>query len=233
MDEILSQKYSRDFGNHEFLLNYANRRWGLTKTSKVGEVMALIRECQPKSFDEWEQWYFEQAYTKTKNPIKITPEILQELGERLYAKLQEIVIPQVIASIQTLTLQDCVDYIYNLTICRTYDGFLTEKSIINDSLAKRFPEIMFEETDPMLDHAGDIDYIGKVGTKAFGIQIKPITAQASLGNYSVTARMEESFRTFEEVYGGKVFIVFSVDKTVHNTEVFEEIANEIKRLKAQ
>ena len=84
-------KHSIDFGNKEFLLNYTNRRWGLTKTTKVGEVMALIRECQPKTYEEWQDWYFDNAYTKTKNPIKVSEETLKELGERLYAKLSEIV----------------------------------------------------------------------------------------------------------------------------------------------
>lgn len=51
------KKHSTDFGNKEFLLNYTNRRWGLTKTSKVGEVMALIRTCQPKTYEEWTKWY--------------------------------------------------------------------------------------------------------------------------------------------------------------------------------
>jgi hypothetical protein len=37
--------------------------------------MALIRECQPKTFEEWEQYYFEKAYTKTKVPVKVTKEI--------------------------------------------------------------------------------------------------------------------------------------------------------------
>jgi len=36
-------------------------------------------------------------------------------------------------------------------------------------------------SDSELDHAGDIDYIGKLGNKAFGIQIKPITANSNFG----------------------------------------------------
>lgn len=76
-------------------------------------------------------------------------------------------------------MQDCKDYIFNLTINRTYDGYIREKSVVNDGLAKLFPDIVFEESDPELDHAGDIDYIAKVGEKTFGIQIKPITAKAN------------------------------------------------------
>ena len=86
------------------------------------------------------------------------------------------------------------------------------------------------ESDPELDHAGDIDYLGYVGNKAFGIQIKPVTAQASFGNYSPSERMRASFREFELKYGGKVFIIFSVDDEIKNIEVIEEIEKEIKRL---
>ena len=104
---------------------------------------------------------------------------------------------------------------------------------MNDNLAKKFSDVVFEESNPELDHAGDIDYIGKVGNKAFGIQIKPITVNANLGNYSITARMEESFRNFEREYGGKVFIIFSINGNVENEEIYEEIRKEIERLKKE
>ncbi|MDR0971924.1 MAG: MjaI family restriction endonuclease [Bacteroidales bacterium] len=112
----------------------------------------------------------------------------------------------------------------------TYDGFIREKSVVNDGLAKLFPNIIFEESISELDHAGDIDYIAKIGNRAFGIQIKPITAKANFGNYSVTERMKVSFAAFEEEYGGKVFIVFSNDGEIQNKEVVEEIRKEIERL---
>ena len=88
----------------------------------------------------------------------------------------------------------------------------------------------FEESDPELDHAGDIDYLGWVGDKAFGIQIKPVTAKANFGNYSATERMKASFDDFTKKFGGKVFVIFSIDEKIKNKEVIEEIAAEIKRL---
>jgi len=72
-----------------------------------------------KDLDEWEKWYFEKAFTESKSPIKITPEILTELGERLHEKITEVVIPEWQAAFNELSLQDCKDYIYNLTINRT------------------------------------------------------------------------------------------------------------------
>ncbi len=223
--------YSKNFGKKEKVLNYTCQTYQLSRPKKVGAVMALIRECQPKSFEEWEKCYFEKAHTAGKNPAKITKEVLDELGERLYVKIKEIVIPEWQEAFNQLTLQDCIDYIHNLTINRTYDGFNREKSVVTDTLAEELSEVKFVESEPELDHAGDIDYLGYVGNKAFGIQIKPVTANANFGNYSSSERMKASFREFERKYGGKVFIIFSVDDEIKNKEVIEEIKTEIERLK--
>jgi len=224
------EKYSQDFGKKEKVLNYTCQTYQLSRPNKVGAVMALIRECQPNTIKEWEQWYFENAYTEAKAKTKITKESLQELGERLYEKITEVVIPEWQVAFAQLTSQDCIDYVFNLTINRTFDGFLREKSVVNDGLSKIFTDIIFEESDPELDHAGDIDYIAKVGSKAFGIQIKPVTAKANFGNYSATERMKISFANFEEKFGGKVFIVFSLDGEIANKEIIKEIKKEIERL---
>src|SRR4029078_4591810 len=104
--------------------------------------------------------------------------------------------------------------------------------VVFDNLAKVFKNVTFEESDPNLDHSGDIDFIGKVGDKAFGLQIKPVTANANLGNYDVSARMQNSFREFQHKYGGQVFIVYSVDDKIMNKDVFDKITTEIERLKS-
>lgn len=98
-------------------------------------------------------------------------------------------------------------------------------------MAKIFPNVIFEESDPELDHAGDIDYVAKVGETAFGIQIKPITANANFGGYSLSERMKASFKDFTEKYGGNVFIVYSLKGEIANKEVIDNIQNEIERLK--
>jgi len=239
MDELEEEQpiynYAKPFGKKEKVLNYTSNAYQLTRPGKVGAVMELIRECQPKTFQEWRQYYFEKAHTKTKVPIKVTQDILNELGQRLYEKITEVVIPEWTEAFKQITKQDCYDYVYEVTIPRTFDGFLTEKSVINNFLAKKFPDVVFEESDSDLDHSGDVDYIGKVGDKAFGIQIKPVTANANFGNYKLTERMQANFESFEEKYGGKVFVIFSSKvgnkKEVRNKEVLDEITAEIERLK--
>ena len=202
MDEVEEEqpiyKHAKPFGKKEKVLNFTSNAYQLTRPSKVGAVMELIRECQPKTFQEWRQYYFEKAHTKTKLPVKVTQDVLNELGDRLYEKITEVVIPEWTEAFKQITKQDCYDYVYEVTIPRTFDGFLTEKLVINDFLAKQFPEVTFEESDSDLDHAGDVDYIGKVGNKAFGIQIKPVTANSNFGNYNLSERMQANFQEFEE-----------------------------------
>jgi hypothetical protein len=156
-----------------------------------------------------------------------------ELGERLYEKIKGTVIPEWMEAFSALTKEDCVNYIHNLTINQTFDGYLREKSVVHDCLAKKFPQVVFEESPPELDHAGDVDYIGHVSadkTKAIGIQIKPVTAKANFGNYSPSERMRKSFEAFRAQFGGRVFIVYSHDGEVANTEVLDEIRAELARI---
>jgi hypothetical protein len=47
---------------------------------------------------------------------------LEELGQRLYEKITEVVIPEWQEAFNALTKEDCFNYIYNLTINRTFDG---------------------------------------------------------------------------------------------------------------
>ena len=223
-------KYSLEFGKKEKVLNYTCRTYQLSRPNNVGAVMALIRECQPQSIEEWEIWYFDNAYTSSNNNVKITKDTLRELGERLYSKITSIVIPEWTAAFNELTIQDCCNYIYNLTINRTYDGYIREKSVIYDGLANIFPNIIFEESEPELDHSGDVDFIGRIGKMAIGVQIKPTTAKSNFGNYSISERMRNSFDNFSRIYHGKVFIIYSLDGEIANPDMIEEIKQEIERL---
>lgn len=97
-------------------------------------------------------------------------------------------------------------------------------------IEKLFSEINFEtfEAEHDEDLCADIDYFVRIGEKAFGIQLK----FSNFGNYSATERMRASFDDFTKKYGGKVFIVFSIDDKIQNTEVIEQIREEIKRLQS-
>ncbi len=76
-------KHSMEFGKKEKVLNYTCQTYQLSRPNKVGAVMALIRECQPKTIEDWEKWYFENAITDGKSASKISHKTLEELGSRL------------------------------------------------------------------------------------------------------------------------------------------------------
>lgn len=46
------KKHSLEFGKKEKVLNYATQTYQLSRPNKVGTVMALIRECQPKTIHD-------------------------------------------------------------------------------------------------------------------------------------------------------------------------------------
>lgn len=114
----------------------------------------------------------------------------------------------------------------NITINHINEGYKHSKSVVNHSLVYIFPNVEFEEASPYPDHCCDIDYLGHVANKAFGIQLNSITAKS----YSPSERMKQSFESFTDDFGGKVFIVFSNDGEIGNKEIVEEIDKEIKRL---
>jgi hypothetical protein len=122
------------------------------------------------------------------------------------------------------------------------EAYIRPKSVVGDGLTIRFPIVRFEEILDALtrldfdltediDYLVDVDYLGFVGECAFGIQIKPTTAKANFGNYSVSERMKSSFASFTDEFSSKVFIVFSLDGEIANQDIIPEIANEIERLR--
>ncbi len=223
--------YSRKYeGYKEFLLNKICGQKQYNFTHTVGETMALIRKCQPNTIEDWERWYFNNAQTNTKEPRRITEETIKNLGVKFREVMRNEFIPAILDAIDKLTDEEIESYVYNLVINRTYDGYITEKLVVSELLSKKFPNVTIEESTPEQDHAGNIDYVINVNKFKIGIQIKPITANANFGGFSLTERMQDSFNSFQEEFGGEVFIVFSKEGKIDNIEVIENIQNEIDRL---
>src|SRR4030043_2005764 len=114
----------------ETLLNYGTNRWALNKASSVGPTSELIRQCSPKFFEDWEKFYFENAVQKKKDGVRITREYFADLGQRLYFNLSE----RVQNELGAIQEEECVDYIYNLVVNRTYEGYIGEIETIYGQL---------------------------------------------------------------------------------------------------
>ena len=59
----------------EWILNIATNRWGLNKKESVGPVSLWIRECNPKTKEEWKKYYYEKLDEMLKEKeIHLTPQ---------------------------------------------------------------------------------------------------------------------------------------------------------------
>lgn len=219
----------------EWVLNIAFNRWQLNRPRYVGRVAEAIRACGPKSLEEWEEYYF------SKVPQKHVPanwqmlgstmrEHLEEIGRRLYAKISE----QLRAEIEAITEEDCIAYVYDVVIRRTYEGYLTEKRTVYEQLEGALG-VKVDPAPDEWDRRYNVDFFIRVGNRFVGIQIKPITYSQTPELHRWQEWMRQSHQRFENEQGGRVFIIFSVTekggrKRILNTEVIDQIRSELRRL---
>jgi hypothetical protein len=198
-------------------------RWGLTKKNKVGAVSDEIRQCAPKFLSEWEGHYYKKVYPK---------EHLENLGRRLYIKISEVCQ----AEIESIEEQDCIDFIINLVINRTYDGYQSEIQTIYGQLQQAL-SIKVEPAPDEWDRGYNVDFFIKVKDKYIGLQIKPAGYAYITQIINELEFQKRTHEKFTAKYGGKVFYVISVKeekkKIIYNPEVIEEIKKEIERLKKE
>ncbi len=207
----------------EWILNQANMRWGLTKKSKVGPVSELIRKCAPKTAKEWEKFYLEEGYSKKH---------LEQLGKILFIKITDVCK----AEIEDVTEKDCINFIYNLVINRTFDGYQSEIKTIYGQLEKNLG-VKIEPASDKWDRGYNVDYFIKIGDKYIGLQIKPAGYEYITQIINEREQQKKTHEKFTVKYGGKVFYIISItegkSKIIHNSEIINEIKNEIDRLKKQ
>lgn len=216
----------------EWILNIATNRWGLNKKNSVGPVSQWIRECEPRSVKDWKQFYYKKlaGLLKTNN-ISLSPEeYIEELGRKLYVKVTEVIQ----AEIEEVTEDDCIQYIHDLVINRTYDGYLTEVKTIYGQL-QRDLDVEIKPAPDKWDRLYNVDFYIQIGEKYIGLQIKPITYEQTPQISQWKKWIGKTHKKFEENFGGKVFIIFSIKKNgkkeIYNPEVIEEIKEEVERLK--
>lgn len=212
----------------ETLLNWGMNRWALNKAHSVGPTSELIRRCSPRTFEEWEAFYFANAVQKKRDGIRVTPEYIKELGQRLYVKLSEVVHSELVA----ITEEECIDYAYNLVLNRTYEGYRSEIDTIYGQLESAL-QLKIEPAPDKWDRTYNVDFYIQVRDRYIGLQIKSVTGLA-LNHYQWEEMHRSNHARFEAEFGGKVFFVYSIKsgkkKSIHNPEVIAEITAEIERL---
>lgn len=206
----------------EWILNSVMNRFQLNFKRNVGATSESIRKCTPKNLNEWKEYYFQNVKSK---------EHIEELGRKLYIKITEVIQ----AEVEEITEQDCIDYMINLVIDRTFDGYMTEIKTIYGQLQN----ILNEKIEPApdeWDRLFNVDFFIKIGEKYIGLQIKPINTGIQLPEIFKEHKLQlKTHHKFTEVFGGKVFYLFSTKvgdkREIVNKDVIDEIKTEINKLK--
>ncbi len=212
----------------ETLLNYGMNRWGLNKVNSVGPTSELIRTCSPKSFEQWEEYYFNNAVQKKRNGIQVTREYITELGRKLYIKLSEVVQNE----LESIQEEECIDYAYNLVLNRTYEGYKREINTVYGQL-ESILGVKIQPAPDEWDRTFNVDFFIQIKDKCIGLQIKSVSGLA-LDHYQWEKMHQQNHAKFEKQNGGHVFFIYSRKSgkkaKIDNPEVVEEIRKEIERL---
>ncbi|MDI6776932.1 MAG: MjaI family restriction endonuclease [Syntrophales bacterium] len=207
----------------EWIINQANMRWQFNRPRNVGKVSEEIRKCVPKSLEDWEEYYYQKVYPKKH---------LEDLGRKLYIKISEVCQ----AEIESITEQDCTDFVINLVINRTYDGYQSEIQTIYGQLQHALG-VRVEPAPDKWDRGYNMDFFIKVKDKYIGLQIKPAGYAYITQIINELEFQKKTHERFTAKYGGRVFYIISVKdgkkKVIYNPEVIEEIQKEIERLKKE
>lgn len=206
----------------EWVLNSATNRFQLNFKRNVGATSEAIRKCAPKTLEEWQEYYFANVRSQ---------EHIIELGKKLYIKITEVLV----AEIDGITEEDCINYIKELVIDRTYDGYVLEIKTIYEQLQDLL-KVKITPAPDEWDRLFNVDFYIQVNDKYIGLQIKPVSQVSSIPEiYKEKGIQHKSHIEFTKKYGGQVFYLYSCKsdkkKIIVNTEVIDEIKQEIENLK--
>lgn len=204
----------------EWILNSAMNRYQLNFKRNVGVTSESIRKCAPKTLEEWKDYYYSNVRSEAH---------IEELGRKLYVKITEVIQ----AEVDEVTEQDCIDYMKQLVINRTFDGYMTEIQTIYGQLQSVL-NVKIEPAPDEWDRLYNVDFFIKIEDKYIGLQIKPVNNSLQIPEiHKEYALQAETHKKFSKKYGGPVFYIFSEKingkKIISNKEVIEEIKKEIER----
>jgi hypothetical protein len=156
-------------------------------------------------------------------------EHLEYLGKVLFLKVTDVCK----AEIESVTEEDCINFIYNLVIHRTFDGYQSEIQTIYGQL-QNILGVKIEPAPDEWDRGYNVDYYIKVNDKYIGLQIKPAGYEYITQIINEREQQKRTHEKFTKKFGGKVFYIISVaegkSKRIFNTEIIDEIRQEIQRL---
>jgi len=206
----------------EWILNSATNRFQLNFKRNVGATSEAIRTRAPKTLEEWESHYYANVRSR---------EHINDLGKTLFVKIKEVLASE----INEISEEDCIAYMKQLVIDRTYDGYIREIKTVYEQL-QEILGVKIESAPDEWDRKYNVDFFIETNGRYIGLQIKPVSFVSHIPEiFKEKGIQSDSHKEFTARFGGKVFYIFSYKsgdkKTIANAEVIDEICSEIERLK--
>ncbi|AVQ13316.1 MjaI restriction endonuclease [Leptospira santarosai] len=105
----------------DWYLNRFTNLFGINRKKSIGDLEHHISKALPTSLDNWEEYFYSNIHSK---------ESLDELGKKLYERIQEKVLP----AVQSILEIDCINYIRDLGIPKTFQGYIARLQIVQKQL---------------------------------------------------------------------------------------------------
>jgi hypothetical protein len=195
-------------------MNELNGKMGISAPYKSVPVMKLIKNHNPKSKEELVElikWHYENKC----DCGVISQGTVESFGKNLFNSQVKY------WGERRYTLQDCIQWEYDLFVVQSLRGGIIEKKSITE-FKKKLTNLSFEEAEGYLDEELRIDIIiKKSGIEIGGIQVKPLTFKL----------MRKEVITFNkdanQKWGKPVFYLYYDEKEdfVNIGKLIDEISN--------
>jgi len=207
----------------ESILNKTAVDHQLTRPSNVGPTIELLYHFNPKSINEWEEIFYKHSVQKKKNGkgIRVDEKYLEQVGDKLFQLLNEKIYPLILEAKNELTSEDCRNFIKDVVIRRSFEGYLAEKDVVDQINIALDGDIDFNK-DPELEPI-NIDAYGqsrKTG-KLIGVSVKPLSYKKQ-DSFGKDESLKKSWESWEKKNNSKIFIVYYSKKKDGQKKVIED-----------
>ncbi|MEY4570823.1 MAG: hypothetical protein RLZ10_16 [Bacteroidota bacterium] len=207
----------------EFILNKTAVDHHLTRPSKVGPTIELLYQHNPKTIQEWAEVFYKNSVQKKKDGsgIKVDENYLNSVGDELFRLLNEKIFPLILLAKDELTIEDCRNFIKDVVIRRSFEGFIAEKDIVNQVEIALDGDIEFTkdaELEPI-----NVDAYGKSKKygKTIGLSVKPQSYKKQDG-FGKDESLKKSWEKWERENNSKIFIVYYSEKKDGQKKIIKE-----------
>jgi hypothetical protein len=178
--------------------------------------------AMPLTQEEWSDYYFNKVRSETE---------LAEVGSELHRKIVDVVLQE----IQSITLEDCRDFMRELVIKKSFEGHRARFYILNSELIKKTgKEFRFLPDYPhdykFKTYAIDYYHVDETKDLLIGIKVQPISIVQSQEPHIKKALQSilDTHKEWESKDAGRFFVLYYAGRgencRIRNEEILEEIA---------